>query len=134
MISMTHWNSFKRGTAVAGPQEKEEWLGFPTLNIVIYIAVADGVRAATGPHTECESLFFEVEEMARLSEAGAPLPPPPPPPGADHLRLTDAELEKVLEASGWGMDGARNLFPRSRFPPGPSPTSTTSTRSSPSSR
>ncbi len=79
MVTMGHFHSFKRGSAVAGPQEDAEWVGFPTLDVVVYIANADGATGATGPQEECESLFEECESLSFNSLKVSTDPPPTQP-------------------------------------------------------
>ena len=77
MVSMTGWHQFKRGGS--HHPEEAEWLGFPALNVVFYIAIRDGARAATGPREECEIICLEADSITtefdtlRIS-AGAPPP------------------------------------------------------------
>ena len=98
MVTMGHVHSFKRGAMVDGPQEDAEWVGFPTLDVVVYVANADGATGATGPPDECESLFEECEspifDSLRISLRVSPGPLPEQP-----LQLTRRFLQPHLASS-----------------------------------
>ena len=96
MVTMTFWHKFARGELFS---EEAEWIGFPALNVVVYIAVSDGARAATGPRAECAILCLEADnipsDFGRL-RIDAPPPPPPPlpaPPAPEDFKPDDEEKE-----------------------------------------
>ena len=66
MVSTTGLRRFKRGGGML--EEQAEFLGFPTLNVVVYIAVADGALAATGPRAEVDMLFCHADDMVKLTD------------------------------------------------------------------